>query len=193
MHSSPLLPYFLSQNFSPQHAQAVADAFRRRELKRGQLFVEQGFISRHLAYIERGFLQYFIVLDGLEKTTYSAGTGQFAASLVSFLRQVAANENIRALVDCTLWTLDRDALLHLRETIPPFQKFYVAVLEEQLCCLDESRYDALMLTATERYRKMLAKTPELVQNIPVQDLASILGVTPRHLSRLRHQLKAETG
>jgi hypothetical protein len=67
--------------------------------------------------------------------------------------------------------------------------FYVGMLEWQMCCIDESRLDAIVLSPQERYLKMMEKEPELLQTIPLQYLASILGVTPRHLSRIRNNIR----
>ncbi|NOS91025.1 MAG: Crp/Fnr family transcriptional regulator, partial [Cyclobacteriaceae bacterium] len=49
--------------------------------------------------------------------------------------------------------------------------------------------DSILLSAADRYEKMMAKEPLLIREIPLQYLASILGVTPRHLSRIRAKVK----
>jgi CRP-like cAMP-binding protein len=59
------------------------------------------------------------------------------------------------------------------------------MLEREICCIEESRYDLIALTAEERYEKLLTQTPQLLQQIPLYYLAALLGITPRHLSRIR--------
>ena len=142
-----------------------------------------------MVFVEKVILKYFIVLDGEEKTTYSVGENNFVASLVSFLKEVPAKENIRAVTETALWIIERNRLKQLQHDIPSFQSFYVSLLEWQICCIDESRLDAIMLNAQQRYEKMLEKEPALIQQIPMQYLASILGVTPRHLSRIRNKIR----
>lgn len=142
-----------------------------------------------MGFIDKGFLQYFVVIDGLEKTTYSVSENNFVASLSSFLKQVPAKENIRAVIDTDVWVIDRNNLTRLQNELPAFQTFYVSLLEWQICCIDESRLDGLMLNAQQRYEKMMEKEPELIRQIPLQYLASILGVTPRHLSRIRNNIR----
>ena len=151
--------------------------------------MEEGKTSRYLGFIDKGFLQYYIILNGEEKTTYSVGENNFVASLVSFLKQVPARENIRAVMETSLWIIEKPALLKLGAVIPSFKDFYIGILEWQICCIDESRLDAIMLSAKERYIKMLEKEPDLIQQIPLQFLASILGVTPRHLSRIGNEIR----
>ncbi len=181
--------FFQSQGFNEYDAGIISNGFSLKKLQKGDFFVEEGKTSHYLGFIEKGFLQYFIVLDGEEKTTYSVGENSFVASLVSFLKKVPARENIRAVVNTEVWVIERSTLLQLQKDIPAFKDYYVGILEWQICCIDESRLDALVLTAQERYLKMMDKEPSLIQQIPLQYLASILGVTPRHLSRIRNNIR----
>lgn len=184
-----LQAYFSGAGFTEQETAQIAAAFTFKEIAKGDFFSEEGKTSKYLGFVEKGFLQYFIILDGEEKTTYSAGENSFVASLVSFLKQTPAKENIRALTDTHLWIIERPKLRQLQNDIPAFKTFYVELLEWQICCIDESRLDAIILTAQQRYEKMLEKEPALIQQIPLQYLASILGVTPRHLSRIRNNIR----
>jgi CRP-like cAMP-binding protein len=184
-----LRQFFTSAGLSAADASAIAERFILKKLAKGEYFAREGTISKYLGFVDKGFLQYFVNLDGVEKTTYSVGPNNFAASLVSFLKQVPAKENIRAAINSELWVLDKQGLNHLQEKIPAFKSFYVELLEWQICCIDESRLDALILNAQQRYEKMIDKEPALIQQIPLQYLASILGVTPRHLSRIRNNIR----
>ncbi|MDZ4707003.1 MAG: Crp/Fnr family transcriptional regulator [Saprospiraceae bacterium] len=184
-----LKQFFIQVGFKVQDAEIIANAFTYIKLSKGEFFAKEGKISKQLGLIENGFLQYYILLNGEEKTTYSSGANTFVASLVSFLKQVPAKENIRAVTETTLWVIDRTQLKQLQIDLPGFKDFYIEALEEHICCIDESRLDAIMLNAQQRYEKILAKEPTLVQHIPMHFLASILGVTPRHLSRIRNNIR----
>jgi CRP/FNR family transcriptional regulator, anaerobic regulatory protein len=185
--------FFQQQGFSPEDANQIATAFKTKELAKGDLFVEVGKPSQHLAIVEQGFLQYFVLVDGEEKTTYTVSANGFAVSLIAFLRNEKARESIRAVVDSTLWVISKKSLDQLLKEIPAFKDFYLGLMEWQICCIDESRLDAITLSAQERYEKMMSKEPELIQQIPLQYLASILGVTPRHLSRIRSNVRKSNG
>ncbi len=180
-----LQQYFISSGFSETDANIILDYFVEKHYPKGSFFAEEGRTGRYLGFVGQGLLQYYVLVDGEEKTTYTAGEYSFVASLQSFLKQVPAKENIRAAVDTVVWVIERPALLELQQTIPAFKDFYIQILEWQICCIDESRLDGLMLNARQRYEKMLEKEPNLIQRIPLQYLASILGVTARHLSRIR--------
>ena len=189
MIAQPLVHFFQQQDFPEKEAQVIADAFVCKHIPKGDFFVQEGKTSKYLGFVEQGFLQYYVLFNGEEKTTYSVGAGSFIASLVSFLHQKPAEENIRAVLDSSLWLLDREGLQQLQQIVPRFKDYYIRLLEWQICCIDESRLDAILLNAQQRYEKMLVKDPELFRQIPLQHLASILGVTPRHLSRIRRNIR----
>jgi signal-transduction protein with cAMP-binding, CBS, and nucleotidyltransferase domain len=184
-----LFDYFQSQHFSEKESQRIADSFSKKTFKKGDFFVEEGKTCRYLGFVESGFLQYFILVDGEEKTTYATNSNNFVTSLVSYLKEIPARENIRAVTDTVVWLIEKKQLQTLQKEIVGFNDFYIGILEWQICCIDESRLDAIMLSAQERYEKMLAKEPILIREIPLQYLASILGVTPRHLSRIRGKIR----
>ena len=54
---------------------------------------------------------------------------------------------------------------------------------------EEKLIPLLFTTASERYRVLLERTPDLLQRIPLECLASYLGITPVSLSRIRAKLK----
>ncbi|MES2649220.1 MAG: Crp/Fnr family transcriptional regulator [Bacteroidota bacterium] len=184
-----LLKAFFQQNgFNDADTELIISNFSFKQIKKGEHFVEDGKTSKWLGYIEQGYFQYYINLEGEEKTTYSLGPNNLVASLVSFLKQVPARENIRAVSNSTMWIISKEAFQNLRNVIPAFNQFYIGLLEWQICCIEESRIDGIVLSALQRYEKMLNKEPQIIQQVPLHYLASMLGVTPRHLSRIRNNI-----
>jgi hypothetical protein len=62
------------------------------------------------------------------------------------------------------------------------------MLEWQICCIDKGKIDLITLSAEDRYAKMMKEEPEILQQVPLQYIASMMGMTPRHLSRLRGKM-----
>ena len=50
--------------------------------------------------------------------------------------------------------------------------------------------DMATLTAEDRYRKFLREKPSIIRHVPLSYVASYLGITQRHLSRLRREVTA---
>lgn len=183
-----LKEYFQEQGLTELDASNICSRFRLRFYKKGTFILEMAEICRYLGYIKSGVVQYYYNYnkDGKEITSYISGKRGFAVSFASFLDPKPSRECIRAVVQTELWCLNRRDFEELKK-IPSFRDFYMNILESQLICIDNSRFDLLTLTASERYLKMLHKEPELLQQIPLKYLAQMLGVAPRHLSSIRNQ------
>lgn len=180
--------FFLSCGMASNDAGLVASRFKEKKFKKGELFVKEGIVNNQMAFIKSGLLQYFFYSDGVEKTTYITGENTFAVSLVSFLKVLPSKENIRAITDTECFLMSKDDLDNLKETNLSFRSFYINMLEQLIICVDESRFKLMTYTAEQRYLAMMKDEPRLLQQIPLQYLASILGVTPRHLSRIRAEI-----
>jgi CRP-like cAMP-binding protein len=184
-----LKQYFTSLGFDDDTVSKICSSFRRLDLPRGGFFVQTDVISTSLAFLEDGQLRYYSVdANGEERTTYISLPNTFVASLLSLLNEMPARENIVAVTSSKLWIIHKKDLLHLRDSIPAFKDFYIGLLEWQICCIDKGKFDLITLTAEQRYEKLLKEEPEVIRQVPLQYIASMLGITPRHLSRLRGKI-----
>jgi CRP-like cAMP-binding protein len=110
------------------------------------------------------------------------------SSLNSFLNKIPSRKSIKALSDCKLWVVDLKTFKDLIENNTAFHQFYYNIIEKQICLIDDYRIDLLTLTPEERYRKLLANDPKLLQEVPLHYLASFLGISSRHMSRIRKNI-----
>ncbi|MCA0445446.1 MAG: Crp/Fnr family transcriptional regulator [Bacteroidetes bacterium] len=182
--------FFQQNGFSDSDISRISAKFAGRSFKKGDFFLSEGKIQTEIGFILSGWFDFFtLTRDGKELTTYFAGPGLFIASLTSLLRSEPARESIRAVNPAELLVISRADFFALMEELPAFEKLYLSLLEYQLGCIESSRFDLITLSPAERYEKLLATEPNLLQVIPVQQLASMLGITPRHLSRIRKPAK----
>lgn len=184
-----LKSYFLSVGFDNIETDKITSSFKKQLFDKGDYFVKEGKASLQMGFIETGQFQYYSITEkGEERTTYISLPNTFVASLLTYLTKTPARENIRALTDATLWVIEKTDVFALQNQIPSFKDFYIKLIEWQMCCIDKSRFDLISLTAEQRYEKVMREDPELLQQVPLQYIASMLGITPRHLSRLRKNI-----
>lgn len=62
--------YFESIGFKGVDLEKILDTFISIEFKKNDLVVEEGKVAKYLGFVESGMFQYFVILDGEEKTTY---------------------------------------------------------------------------------------------------------------------------
>jgi len=181
-----LLSYFSGKGIPAAEVAQITEAFKFKKLSKGDYFAEEGKTSKYLAFISKGLFQYYYSKDGKEITTYVTGPNSFLLSLMSFYKQQPSKENIRAMSDSELWLIHHNDLVKLKNGNEAFRTFYIGALENLVIGMDETRSNLITLTAEERYAFLMKEEPILLQQIPLQYLASILGVTARHLSRIRN-------
>lgn len=165
------------------------DSFRFLSLKKNDFFVREGEVCQYFCYLESGILQHSIMVDDEEKTTYLALRNSVTSSLNSFLFNKPSRKNIKAISDCGLWIVDLKTFKNLIENNEAFHQFYYNLIEKQLCLIDDYRIDLLTLSPEERYNKLLSTEPKLLQEVPLHYLSSFLGISSRHMSRIRKNIK----
>lgn len=167
----------------------ILDSFSHLALKRNELLVQEGNICSFFCFIENGILQHSIEVLQEEKTTYLALKNSCTSALKSFLQETPSRKNIRALSDCNLWAIKVDTFRHLIKNNPAFHQFYYNLIERQIFLIDDYRIDLLTLTPEKRYQKLLENEPELLLEVPLHYLASFLGISKRHMTRIRKNIK----
>ena len=61
--------------------------------------------------------------------------------------------------------------------------------EMELLATEERLISMLSAIASERYKELLEKEPDLLQRLPLGNIATYLGITQASLSRIRAQIK----
>ena len=181
--------FFLQNGLNEPEAETISSLFKKKVILKNDFFIEEGMVSKYLAFITKGLFQYFYNKEGKEITTYISGENTFLASLGSFINQQPGKECVRAIADSEVWIIHYNDLQQLKKDSEPFKTFYIEVLEHLIVCMDDSKNKLITHTAEERYASLLKDEPGLLQQIPLQYLATILGVTPRHLSRIRNNIR----
>ena len=164
------------------------ETFQIVYLKKNEFFVKENEVCLHFCFVESGILQHSIDVLDEEKTTYLALRNSVTTSLSSFLFGKPSRKSIKAIADCKLWIVDLKTFKDLIENNKAFHQFYYNVIEKQICLIDDYRIDLLTLTPEERYKKLLSTEPKLLQEVPLHYLSSFLGISSRHMSRIRKNI-----
>ena len=59
----------------------------------------------------------------------------------------------------------------------------------ELLATEDRLISMLSAIASERYKELLEKEPDLLQRLPLGNIATYLGITQASLSRIRAQIK----
>ncbi len=82
-------------------------------------------------------------------------------------------------------TISRDEILKLEDSSSNWLKFFKFIAEQEYIKMEKRIFMLQKESAEKRYRNLLTNDPKYLQLIPLSYLSSYLGITQRHLSRIR--------
>nr|WP_321411392.1 Crp/Fnr family transcriptional regulator [uncultured Carboxylicivirga sp.] len=162
----------------------------RKKLKKGDFFIKEGQTSKEVGFVNSGFFRSFYYSSSEEEVTYCfTFANSFVSAYSSFLSQNKTVENIQALTDVEILSISRNEILKLEQSGTNWLKFFKSIAEQEYMKMEKRIFLLQKETAEIRYRNLLTIHPEYLQIIPLSYLASYLGITQRHLSRIRKSIQ----
>ena len=87
-----------------------------------------------------------------------------------------------------MFIIDYRDLEALYDKSTKFERVGRMILEYYIAFLQQRITSYLLDTPEERYRTLVNETPDLLNRVPLQYIASYIGVTPVSLSRIRKRI-----
>ncbi|WP_293743676.1 Crp/Fnr family transcriptional regulator [uncultured Pedobacter sp.] len=129
---------------------------------------------------------YYLDKEGKESNTWFLFENELLISVYSFYTGNPSFEYIETLDDCKLISLKRERLDYLYNKYMEFN-FLGRKLTEYYYMRNELQANELrMLSAKERYERLLERSPALFQRVSLSHIASYLGISRETLSRIRN-------
>lgn len=169
----------------PAWADLLALATARR-VDAGTHLLVAGEQSLQVLFIVRGLLrEYYVDAQGREFTRRFGGSGDFSGSLADLLAGGAAEVSIQAMQASQLVLLPWAQVDALADQHACLTKLLRRFAEQLYLRKMRREFELLALPAAQRLLQLQREEPGLDGPVPDHLLASYLGITPVHLSRLR--------
>jgi CRP-like cAMP-binding protein len=141
-----------------------------------------------LGFVENGILREFLYENDKEITKWFSTSGYFAVDLTAFIYGQKSKVNFQALTDIKLLILSKENYDAIGEKIPRWDKLEKRFLTSCFSVVEDRIISHLSMNAEERYIQLFESQPQLFNQVPLNHLASMLGMTPETLSRIRNKL-----
>jgi CRP-like cAMP-binding protein len=177
-----------STEFDQEAFDMALPYFETRHLKKGELFIESDRMCRYFAFVVSGIMRAFNYEGGDETTTCLCNENAFASSTVSLITQTPSIDSVQALGDTDLLMISYAHLQELYKRSPFWQSVGRIIAEKEIMFFQNTSWRNSKMPAMEKYLTLLKENPGISNRIPLQYIASYLGIKPETLSRIRKKI-----
>lgn len=171
---------------------SILDMFHHSQIlqipKKG-IFIKRGQFDSRVAFVVKGLFRAFYKNDSTEYTIWFREEYDLFASHASILSGKPSTLTYQALEDSIIMVMDYPQLKDRAKEDQQIAIQIITILEGILLRLIESLENFIMMNPEERFQKIMERKSNLVNRVPQNQLASLLGITPESFSRLKGRLK----
>lgn len=166
--------------------QDFMDLAQEQHIKKREHLIRAGETSHKIAFFFDGYFRFYHYLaDGTEVTSDFYFAPNIVTSYTSLITETPSQVYVQAMEDMDLLILTKSGINELYSKYTNFEKLG-RLLAEQVAITSERHLFALLnYSAAERYQYLLENHRHFIENIPLQYIASYLGITKETLSRIR--------
>jgi len=182
------LKNYIQTYFGVAHMEAlhtISKLFKPTKLAKGDFYLQTGQYCNQMSFIKTGMLRVFVNTDEKEVTQWISTKGYFVTDLASFVFATPARWTIQALTDTEMFTISKENYQSLGEFVPEWNKLEKLFIAKCFVMLEDRIFSHLSMSAEERYQQFFENNKELFHQVPLQYIASMLGMTPETFSRIR--------
>jgi CRP-like cAMP-binding protein len=159
-----------------------------RSYEKNDYLLMQGQVCNHIYFINQGLCRTLIVDENNNEHTINfALANDYVTDYASFLKGKPAVYSIQALEKTEVVLIPKKTVQSGYENIKDGNKLGRLIAEHYFLMISEKLEKAHIENPLKRYLDLEATFPDIHQRLPQHIIASFLGVTPVHLSRLKSQ------
>lgn len=170
----------------------INNSFHPLFIPKGDFFLEAGKVNRHVGFLNKGLVRYFVYKDGEESTFEFTKEGEFIGDYQSFNNKSVSVQTIQAIEDCEILAINYSDVQSIFNRTKHGNLIGRVILEHRFNVMVNQLLAVYMQNPEQRYRSFMKNYSELSQRIPQYLIASYVGVKPESLSRIRKRVMKRT-
>lgn len=175
-------------DFTDQEMEEIMSHFKHMCIPAGEYFVDEGIVCKNIGFITKGYVRTYYEINEQEVTTMVLTKHNIVTAHTSFTLQRPSMSYIQAITDCEFLVMSAESMQELYDRFPKWERLGRLITEQVYGYMESRVVDYLSLSPEDRYRKMLENDAKILKNVPLRYIASMLGITPETLSRIRNKV-----
>lgn len=162
--------------------------FKQINVPAKTVLLNEGDISKKIFFIEKGCVRVWFNNNGKDVTFQFFFENDRVSSTESFKKNIPSIVTIETIEPCILWVIskkDMDKIMNDSLEIPKIREKLIDVLFDRNIHYMKHCLSFIKDTPQERYHNLLKEKPEIIKRVPQHYIASYLGITKVHLSRIK--------
>lgn len=160
------------------------------EVKRKINLTSPGQIEKYTYFVHSGIQRiYYLGQDGKESTIVFTYSGDFGGVLDSYLLQTPSRYYYETLSKSTLLRCTKTDFDAMQEKYSNFKKAIDKAMYLGFAGTMTRLVELQSLTSEEKFKKLLHRSPHILQMIPHKYLANYIGIDPTNFSKLLNNVK----
>ncbi len=164
----------------------------RLEVPSKTVLLQEGKKASRYIFVQTGCVRIFFTDNtGADKTVQFFFENEGLTSLDSFINNTPSLFTIETIEPSVLWVLQKKHFEKLMEELqqePDFLQMIMQVFAQRQLHYMNEFVSFIRDTPEQRYLNLLNERPHIVQRVPQHYIASYLGITRVHLSRIKGRL-----
>jgi CRP-like cAMP-binding protein len=170
------------------------DRYKRMEVPAKTVLLREGQISKRSFLIDKGCLRVCFNNNGKDTTFQFFFENEAVSSIESFRKNIPSLFTIETIEPCVIYVLpknDFQAIMgELGKEVSFLNQMMDISFERQLHYMKEF-LSFIRDTPQQRYMNLIKERPQIIQRVPQHFIASYLGISSVHLSRIRNKLASK--
>ncbi|WP_395078074.1 Crp/Fnr family transcriptional regulator [Flavobacterium sp.] len=163
----------------------IASLFVKTDLAKADFLLQSGNHCDVLGFVQSGFLRMYSETEDKEITQWISTKGSFVTDLSSFIFGNTTKWNIQALSNSELYIISKLDYENIKNVAPKWAELEKLFITKCFTAMENRIFSFLSLSAEERYNLLYEQNREIFNQVPLQYLASMLGMSAETLSRIR--------
>jgi len=179
---------FIDKNFKTEDLETILRQYHRVEFARNEFLIEADTTANFYYFLESGYARSYVIdLNGNDISTKFFGASDIVIDWHSFFLKTKCREFFQAITPCVAWKITFEDFMKLF-SIEAFRDVGRNRLVNSYFELKTHTVSIIADPAKDRYLNLMKAHPDIVQNVPLKQIATYLGITDTSLSRIRKEI-----